>query len=325
MTLAEELAHSCCSRQKRADDLTGLRDDFEGSALREQALREHAQRLEELAASRAAREDTSPAGYAGTAAKRLIPIPHTGGEALARIPAMIAGGMAGHHFGKQFEPMDPTMLEQVLSPNNEKGLEGLGKQIESLRPAAAPPSAPGLGSFPAVQGPRNPAAPHLRPFNGAINAAQNAAANAQPPVSEVSKLLTELQTTPGKQVSDALRERALPGMPRPGADLRKKMVGLVGEGQMGRLRSAFGRHLDPEKSLASRLSRYRVGGAVGGALGAGALVGLPFVIRALLQKRQGGEAAVRARGQAGEATSKAQGESQHREDILNKLPAEASA
>lgn len=277
MTLAEELARNCLTRQKRADDLTGARDEFEGSALREQALREHAQRLEELASSRASREDTSPAGYAGTAAKRLMPIPHTGGEAAVRLPAMAAGAIAGHHFGKQFEPMSGTNLEQVFRPDS-KSIEGLGKQLGSL------------------SGGKDPSA-----------------------------LLSELQVTPGNQISDALRQRHIPGMPRPGAEMRSKLVGHVGEPNMGRLRSAIGRHIDPEAALKGGLKRYGVGGAIGGALGAGAIAGLPFIIRALLQKRHGGEAAVRARGQAGEASQKAEGESQHREDILNKLPAEMPA
>lgn len=304
MTLAYELALTCCARQKRAADLTGLRDEFEGSALREQSLRENAQRLEELAASRAAREDTSPAGYASTAGKRLMPVPHTAGEAAVRLPAMAAGGYLGHQLGKQFEPMNSTMLEQALSPTNEKGLEGLGRQIESLRPKV--PSAPIKMN------------PNMTQYPGMAAAA--------PAVDEtVPNLLKELQTTPGHEISDALRHRAPLGISRPGSSLKSRLTGLVGEANMPRLRSSFSRHLDPEKSLASRLSRYRVGGAVGGALAGGAIAGLPFIIRALMQKRHGGEAAVRARGQAGEASQKAEGESQHREDILNKLPAEASA
>lgn len=279
MTLAEELARKVCSHEKRADALTGARDEFENSALSEQAMRDHAQRLEELAASRASQEDTSPGGYAATAAKRLMPVPHTAGEAAVRLPAMVAGGVAGHRFGKSFEPMSASGLEQVFNPTNKALEAAIPHQFRTINPTA-----------------------------------------------QVATLIDELGVTPGHQISDALRERAFPGMSRPGADLRKKFVDLAGgESNMPKLRSAIGRHIAPEKDVVSRMSRYGLGGAVGGALGAGAIAGLPFVIRALLQKRHGGEAAVRARGQAAEATQKAEGESQHREDILNKLPAEKTA
>ena len=274
MTLAEELARKACSHVKRADDLLGARDEFENSALNEQAMRDNAQRLEELAASRASREDTSPGGYAATAAKRLMPIPHTGGEAAVRIPAMIAGGIAGHHFGKQFEPMSGSGLEQVFREDNEKALSGIMHGFRNMNPASAP-----------------------------------------------ATLIEDLKNTPGHQIADALRERAFPGMPRPGASLRDRILHEAGgEANMPNIRSTIGRYVTPPKEGVPHMSRYGLGGAVGGALGAGALAGLPFVIRALLQKRHGGEAAVRARGQAAQATQKAEGESQHREDILNKLP-----
>lgn len=266
-----------------APDLKGMRDEFEHSALQEQVLRNHAQRLEELAAQRAAREDTSPTGYAETFAKRLAPIPHTGGEAAIRLPAMIAGGVAGARFGKGFEGMDPAGLERVFSPLDPDKINPVVQRFEDLR-----------------SGPLHSEA-----------------------------LLKDMRTMPGEEIADAFKERHLPFSGGRGKALRGRLVNTVGEQNMGRLRSAIGnlvRQTAPKDGVAAKgFSKFRVGGAIGGALAGGALAGLPFAIRALLQKRKGGEAAVRARNQSSNALQKAEGESQHREDILNKLPAKSAA
>ncbi len=286
--LADDLATTAVTvMQKRAADLTGLRNEFENSALKEKVLRQHAQRLEDLAARRAANEDTSASGYANTLAARLAPVPHTGAEAAIRIPGMVAGGMLGHEFGKSFEPLEAEGLERVFSPLSGKGPDISGAVEKRIT---------GLGGDPA----------------------------------RTKELLSKLVTTPGEEISGALRRPIPMVTPRGNSQaLRGEFSGLVSEGNMGKLQKAIGnlvRQTGGEgKAVAGGMSKYRLGGAAGGALLGGAAIGVPFAIRALLQKRHGGEAAVRARNMAGGATGKAEGEFKHREDLLSKLPAKTAA
>lgn len=270
---AKQLAKSLTT-DKQADDLTGIRDEFEGSAMKERVLRRHAQRLDELAAQRASKEDQSAGGYAETLAKRLMPVPHTMGEAAVRVPGMLGGAIAGHELGKSFEPLAAEGLERVFSPTNAKELEPLTKRFTAL---------------------------------GA-------------PASKVKDFLGKNIVTPGEDLASALR-RPLPFTKPKG--LRKELGGLVGEGNIGKLQKAIGnlvRQQRSAKKIVPAMSKYRVGGARGGALLGGAALGVPFAARALWQKHQGGEAAVRARNQAKHTSEQADTESRHREDILNKLP-----
>ena len=275
----------------KAADLTGMRDEFENSALKEKALRQHAQRLEDLAARRAANEDTSASGYANTLAARLAPVPHTMGEAAVRVPGMIAGGVLGHEFGKSFEPLEAEGLERVFSPLGGKGQENIGKAVEARMA--------GMGGDPI----------------------------------KIKELMDKLLTTPGEEISGALRRPVPMITPRGGSQaLRQEFAGaLRGEGKINNFQKIIGNLVrqtgskDKAKAVLPALSKYRLGGAAGGALLGGAALGLPFAIRALFQKRHGGEAAVRARGQASRAIGSAEGESKHREDLLNKLPASKQA
>lgn len=286
MSLADELAKvSVAAHVKQADDLTGVRDEFENSALNERVLRRHAQRLEELAAQRASKEDQTPGGYAETLAKRLMPVPHTAGEAAVRLPGMIAGGIAGHEFGKSFEPLAAEGLERVFSPMNA------GTDQTVMVPLAE--RLHRLGADP------------LR----------------------TTEFLDKHLVTPGEDLASAFR-RPLP-FSKPTA-IRQELQGLIGEEKIPQFQKVLGnliRQHGPAEKVAPALSKYRVGGAIGGALLGGAALGLPFAARALWQKHQGGEAAVRARNQAKDTMGKADTEFQHREDLLNKLPPtkEASA
>jgi hypothetical protein len=283
MDLIEELAQTYASAlQKRADiapDLIRARDEFENSAMQEQIQRRHAQRLQELADQRASREDRSLGGYASTALKRLAPVPHTGVEAAVRIPAMVAGGVAGHQFGKSFEGIDPDALDRVFAPGS-KGLSGFEEGLRTL---------------------------------GRKGLTQ----------AEASPLVKDLAVTPGSTISDALKERHIPGLPRPGAGIRSRLVERVGEEGMPGLRALTNKLTQGaagEKGAVGGFKGMRMGGMVGGALAGGAVAGLPFVIRALMQKRHGGEAAVRARSQSSHMLQNAEGQANHREELLNKLP-----
>lgn len=118
MDIVEELAVTCvkAAMAKEALDDEGLsetRSRFEHSVGREQSLRRHAERLNELAKRRSEEEDTSLSGYAGTAATRLAPIPQTLGEAAWRLPAIAAGGGAGYAAGQQVEGLDLLGLNKL--------------------------------------------------------------------------------------------------------------------------------------------------------------------------------------------------------------------
>jgi len=115
MRLSEELARTCV--EKRAQPgLEDTRTHFEDLAQQEELLRSHADRLKDLSRERSLREDRSLGGYASTGISRLTPIPHTGTEALLRLPLIGAGGLAGYLAGKAVEPFDTADLLRTLRP-----------------------------------------------------------------------------------------------------------------------------------------------------------------------------------------------------------------
>lgn len=85
---------------KKALELPEMRDQFERLSNEEHAARGYADRLKSLADSRAGREDMSAGGYVSTGVNRLLPVPHTGTEALIRLPAIGAAGIAGSIAGR---------------------------------------------------------------------------------------------------------------------------------------------------------------------------------------------------------------------------------
>lgn len=174
---------------KKALELPEMRDQFERLSNEEHAARGYADRLKSLADSRASREDMTPGGYVATGVNRLLPVPHTGTEALVRLPVIGAAGFAGSIAGRHAQD----------------------------------------GRF----------------------------------ASSVGKML---KATPGE------------------------------------LQTLF-----------------RGGGALGGLAAGSVLTGLPLAIRALAQKRHGGEAAVRARNRMTDVLGEADAKAQAREDILQQI------
>ena len=124
MDLATELAQTCVAAQKQADAPADIRNQFEALSSKEKLLRSQAGRYSELAKGRADEEDQSLGGYAGTAASRMLPIPHTLSEAAVRLPAIGAGVLGGYHYGKQFEPLGGDALKSLFVP----GTGGKGGQ-----------------------------------------------------------------------------------------------------------------------------------------------------------------------------------------------------
>jgi hypothetical protein len=292
MSLSEELALMCVAAQTRLQkqaaeppaDPRELRNQFESLTLREEALRRHAKRLQDLATSRAEEEDTTPSGYLRTGLERtLVPMPHTTGEGLLRGLGGVAGGIAGYRYGKARERLDPEAVKAIFAPPgvalNELENTPIGKRLELL------------------------------------------------PNSLLSKdvLLRGLSEASGEETANTLQEKRWPWQHRTKTLKNQDIVNKTVRGGVGHLREEVanlarqGSKKGPVTETLSNLRRGRTGGAIGGALLGTAAVGLPFALRALLQKGQGGEAAVRARGRAEEAGEQAEQAATGREKIVGQV------
>lgn len=135
MSLSDDLAKKCL-RAKTAEaypafempPVPGLppstpqqvRNAFENSVVDEEAMRSKAQRFGDLAQTRAdSNEDTAGSAFA----KRLLPVPHTVGEAAWRLPVVGAGAIIGHGLGeglgRRFSTPSVESIHEVL--NREGG------------------------------------------------------------------------------------------------------------------------------------------------------------------------------------------------------------
>jgi hypothetical protein len=347
MDLATKLAQICVLAEDK-EGLPELRGRFEASAAKEKLLRRHAQRWEELAKERAESEDTSLGGFAGTAAGRMLPIPHTGFEAFARLPAIAAGTVGGYHYGKGLEGLKGEDVLRAFRPpaGGKKGRTG------------------GTAAHSPMEGPINELVEWRRAHYGrqAVDQADlrellrdlslgpemrhgdvaKAFASKKVPTSwnELKRSLTlpkgygydELkgwlknlgyakpETLPSNFTPAQLA--AAPGHTR----MRSQIEHVLGPGSIDVLRP----HLEaaikstaakkgPIAEVLPRLSGKGVLGAVGGGALAATATGLPFAALALLRKLYGGESAVRARAKAREALSGAGKEEQIREELLQQL------
>jgi hypothetical protein len=335
MDLATELATICVLAKEGVDETLAVREQFEGASRKEQLLRAHAERLRALAKRRSAREDESLGGYAQTGFERLLPIPHTGAEALARLPLMGLGGLLGYQHGKTYEPLDPGDLKRVFSPVDSGGGKGKGK---GKGEPALPPDQPGT-----------PKTPPTTPLELKLEELRASRELQQPPAGskgDLTKLLKGLRLESGEAISGALAgERRLPDLPLTIDKMRAAWKGRtldVSKVEHAQLRDSIEKVLGPvggvkrEVSNVIRQNPMKVGpikemipkinwhGVGGGLLGMGAMglaTGLPFAINALLKKRHGGEGAVRARGEAQEAVEQSEDLAAKRDRMLAKLKA----
>lgn len=115
------------------------------------------------------------------------------------------------------------------------------------------------------------------------------------------------------------------------AAVRLPMIGAAGVAG-----SVLGRHLQNgptagkikgllQATRGEMQGLYRGGGALAGLAAGSAITGIPLAVRALLQKRQGGEAAVRARGRMNDANQQADAKANAREDILSQINSSKAA
>lgn len=271
--------------------LKGLRSEFEESTEREKLLRRHSKWWEDLSRSRAVDEDVTPGGYVGSALERMLPIPHTGTEAMVRLPLVGLGAYGGYSAGKAIEPIPSEELVRILRPvkGREKGISPLGRNIGE---------------------------------------ALNVKGRSEKQLLDLKLNLEKLQAMDPEQLSQVLSSE-------------KVKVPFVGKirvlpspkSKILKVRKSLGKDLDvvrreiknviaqtPEESLMPMFKPYRWGGALAGLAGASALTGLPLAIRALLRKREGGEAAVRAKDEAEALAGKAEQMQALRERLLKRLP-----
>lgn len=307
--VAYKLASLCVMSKAAAPaDPRKTRDDFESSAEKEKVLRRHAGRLGDLAKRRADEEDTSPAGYAGTTVGRMMPIPHTGAEALVRG----AGGLAGYHVGKQFETPNQDAIKRVFSGGRSAPMS---RAVDAIARNAAMSSddARGLMDHLSTQSP------------GTLKEVFGGTQRRMPTLNEVGSRVTNLGKA--RSLGDLGRRAkgvfTMPASQKPmsesGRTLRDHLHSNVDNFARRNISSELKNVLNSSKDLpaASKLPRY---------LGAGAGVlaaGVPFAARALYQKHMGGEAAVRARSQMNKAISAADSEANQREKMLSTLPSTA--
>lgn len=318
MKLCEQLAHACIrQRQKRAaaelegsPSLEDVRSKFEELTATEQLARSHATRLKELAEARALREDTSPGGYAATAMQRLLPIPHTALEAGIRLPLTAVGGVGGYLLGREMERTPPKFVAKIRN-----AISGLDP--EEVKKIFAPKGQLSSKSTITRTG--------LRMLGDEARDPAKALA--------MGKLLRRMSTESPETLAAALRGWDLPFMgSKATKDIRGDIERVFGAGGTNKLRQEVANLIAQsagEKGVASKifgsLNPYRVGGALAGLGVAGAATGIPYALRALYLKRQGGEAAVRARARVQEAISEAELAAAKREELLQSLPKRETA
>lgn len=297
MSIANELAKMCVgSIQKRAADPRAIRDEFESSAEREGLGRRHAERLTELSRNRVADEDQSLSGYAATGVNRMLPIPNTGSEALVRGLGTGVGALGGHMLQKSMQP-DPHDIKSLFAGKDMHGamdnIGGMGDLKKSLAVA-------------------NPSVLH-EVFSGAKRAPTFDELKQRIKSVTMPKSFGEAGSTLKNLVHLPTQELKSPGA----VDIATQL----GDKNLDTMRQEVQHKLKNRKPGAPGSFGSRYGGALAGA-GAMALAsGIPYAARALWQKHQGGEAAVRARSQAKEETEKADNEGNKREKLLAGLPA----
>jgi len=279
------------SREK----LEALRREFEDAAEKEIMARRHAKWWEDAARSRTEEEDLSPGGYVGSAASRLLPVPHTALEAGVRFPAVGLGGYVGRRLGSRIEPISSSDIQRVIRPVMEDEHK-ISPLLRNLREA--------LG----------------RDMGGA---------------GKGSLTFDYLQTAKPEALSEALRHTdvALPRVlggkslsiwpksSNPEVAAIRSRLGPDLDVVRKEIKNILNQTVD--KGLTSRFRPYRWGGALAGMGAASALTGIPLAIRALLQKSKGGESAVRARAEAERLIDEAKGMRGLRAKLLASLPQEA--
>jgi hypothetical protein len=262
-------------------DLTRTRSKFESLAARERLLRAHSKKWEDLAAARAEREEP---GYLDTFTKRMIPIPHTLGEAATRAAISGLTGYGGYSLAAKTEPIDLDELNQVIGATRSKE--------QTLRPIESN-LADLFGKDRAVNLVRR-----LRKADPEVASEALRETDIFSPSKDVRKLRIRLNRDLGPEGN------------------KGKMLGSK---LRGRIKSEIGNLFKQtqEEGFIPKLNWRRLGGAGAGIALGSVLSGIPFALHALYRKGEGGEAAYRAKQEAQRITDEANALAAEREALLD--------
>lgn len=316
MDVAKELALMCvASMVKQAADPRTVREEFETSADKEKLQRRRAGRLTDLAKSRSADEDTSLSGYANTAAARMLPIPQTPTEAAVRLPAIGAGGALGYSIGKQLESPAPESVKQLFTAGGggkKGGGSPMKKVTEAVGITGGKPKASIEKGFNQLSL-ESPEALH-EAFGGQ---------NRLPGLGEIKQRLKNFGSVRslgdlGQRTSELVSMPPAPMGPEGArvAGIAKQRFGTKAPGLLAQETRNLLRQ-NKEIPSGSRMPRFL--GTLGGIGAASLATGIPLAARAMWNKQYGGDAAVRARSEAGQVTSSADAEAAKRDALLKKL------
>jgi len=292
---ADALAAVCVAAKmsKQAADPLKIRSEFEDAAEREKILRDYAGRMGGLSKEREEREPQSFGSYVGTGVGKVLnPLPSSLLEAGVRGGGAAIGGALGANWGARRSGATPEVIESIVGQYSTKGdspLKHLRTRLSSRLkdPAAVEAVIKNLGSL----GP-----------------------------SESSKALHLGGETRHKWLNDFVNKMF--GVSPEAAKMRSqlgKLAPVIREEM-----AALGKQLGSEK-MPVMPKRWRVGGAIGGALAGAAVTGIPFAVKALFDKARGGEGAVVARKKMEEALAESEELQAKREALLKQLETEGAA
>lgn len=261
-------------------DFTKTRAKFEALTARERLLRQHSKEWEELAETRSEREDPSSLN---TVMQRLLPIPHTMGEAAIRAPLAGLAGYGGYRLAANTEPTSIDELQRVLG--SSRGSNERLRPIErNLADLVGKPRAARLTS-------------KLRRADPNVASWALREMDILPVGEDVQKLRKQMDKILGKNV----KGKILRG-PQGRARIKSEIKNLFRQTQ--------------KEGFIPRLNFRRLGGAASGLALGGLLSGVPFVLNALYRKGEGGEAAHRARQTARDISEEANRLATEREALL---------
>lgn len=302
MDLLTKLATQCVQVKEAYDPgLEDVRRKFEGSVGREKAFRGHAQRMTSRAESEAEENDPSLGASLQAAGGRLVPVPHSMGEAAWRLPAILGAGAVGAHYGGQ---------------------------------VGTPPEVGGAHIQEALHDPKVRDHIVARTQNPEINAINKV--NPTSP-EQAAALLDKLKAHSADALAQGVRPKPTAmGIPLPHAELpfthagpkaiRKTITDAMGHGGLGVMHEALrgggagvAGHVAESAGHIMPSMHKALGGLGGLALGAVA-TGLPLAAATYWNKRhRGGDAAVDARNEAADAASRGDKEQTDRARMLSKL------
>lgn len=259
------------------ENLRKTRTKFESLAARERLLRSQAKEWEELARARAEREEP---GYLNTFTQRMLPVPHTLGEAVTRTVLTGGAGYGGYRLATKTEPFNREAINRVLGAARSSD--------NTVRPIVS----------------------NLSDIYGEAKAQELFKTMRQAEPEVLSKALREADIFSQKGI--ATPESMLR------AKMNVTLGDQGGPAGRARIRNEINNLFQQasKEKLIPKLNLRRWAGTLSG-LALGSLVsGLPFALNALYRKGEGGEAAHRAKQESKKMKAEAIRLAAEREKLL---------